>query len=131
MKMKKDNMKLSESDYAIMNIIWDKQAVSASEIAEKLSVTKGWKKPTVYTLIDRLVKKGAVKRSENDYICTAVVEREDVRIKETQGLLEKLYNGSAKLLVSGFIKDKRLTEEELEELKNLIEEMSGDNTDLR
>ena len=52
------------------------------------------------------------------------MKKEDVRTDETEGLLSRLYNGSAKLLVSGFIKDKRLSEDELKELRELIDKMS-------
>lgn len=120
-------MKLSDNDFEIMNIIWDKGEVTALEIASRLSEKKGWKKPTVYTLIDRLIKKGAIERSEPDYVCKALINKEDVRTSETSGLLEKLYNGSAKLLVSGFIKEKQLSSQELEELRKLIDDSIGEN----
>ncbi len=116
-------MKLSDNDFEIMNIIWDNEEITAIEIANRLAEKKGWKKPTVYTLIDRLIKKGAIKRSEPDYLCKAVINKDDVRKTETAGLLEKLYNGSAKLLVSGFIKDNRLSKQELDELRELIDNM--------
>lgn len=119
-------MKLSDSDYEIMNIIWDEGEVTALEIAVRLAKKKGWKKPTVYTLIDRLIKKGAIERGEPDYVCRALIKKEDVRTRETAGLLEKLYNGSAKLLISGFIKDKRLSAEELDELRELIDKISDE-----
>lgn len=121
-------MKLSDNDYEIMNIVWDEGEVTALEIASRLAEKKGWKKPTVYTLIDRLIKKGAIERSEPDYACKALINKDEVRTNETAGLLEKLYNGSAKLLVSGFIKEKQLSAEELEELRKLIDE-SIDETD--
>lgn len=123
-------MKLSDNDFEIMNIIWDEGEATAIEIASRLAEKKGWKKPTVYTLIDRLIKKGAIERSEPDYVCKALINKEDVRTRETAGLLEKLYNGSAKLLVSGFIKEKKLSAEELEELRKLIND-SIDETDRR
>lgn len=119
-------MKLSETEIYVMNIIWEREEVPAIEIAQKLAVEKGWKKPTVYTLIDRLIKKGAVKRTDPDYICSALIGKDEVRVKETEGLIAKLYNGSAKLLVSGFIKDKRLTDSELEELRQLIDEVKNE-----
>lgn len=121
-------MKLSDNDYEIMNILWDEGEVTALEIASRLAEKKGWKKPTVYTLIDRLIKKGAIERSEPDYVCKALIGKDEVRTSETAGLLEKLYNGSAKLLVSGFIKEKQLSAKELEELRKLIDE-SIDETD--
>ena len=117
-------MKFSDNDFAVMNLIWEAGEIPAIEIAEHLAKEKGWKKPTVYTLLDRLIKKGAIKRTDPDYICTALVKKEDVRTDETEGLLSRLYNGSAKLLVSGFIKDKRLSEDELKELRELIDKMS-------
>ncbi len=120
-------MKLSDNDYEIMNIVWDEGEVTALEIASRLAEKKGWKKPTVYTLIDRLIKKGAIERSEPDYVCKALINKDEVRTNETAGLLEKLYNGSAKLLVSGFIKEKQLSAEELEELRKLIDESIDEN----
>lgn len=50
-------MKLSDNDFEIMNIIWDEGEVTALEISHRLAEKKGWKKPTVYTLIDRLIKR--------------------------------------------------------------------------
>lgn len=120
-------MKLSDNDFEIMNIIWDEGDVTALEISHRLAEKKGWKKPTVYTLIDRLIKKGAVERSEPDYVCRALIEKDDVRTSETAGLLERLYNGSAKLLVSGFIKEKQLSSEELQELRKLINDSIDEN----
>lgn len=120
-------MKLSDNDFEIMNIIWDEGEVTALEISHRLAEKKGWKKPTVYTLIDRLIKKGAVERSEPDYVCRALINKDNVRTSETAGLLERLYNGSAKLLVSGFIKEKQLSSEELEELRKLINDSIGEN----
>lgn len=116
-------MKFSDNDFEIMNIIWDNGEITALEIANRLSDKKGWKKPTVYTLIDRLIKKGAIKRRDPDYLCKALVKRDDVRKTETAGLLEKLCNGSAKLLISGLIEDKKLSAEELRELRELIDSM--------
>lgn len=120
-------MKLSDNDFEIMNIIWDEGDVTALEISHRLAEKKGWKKPTVYTLIDRLIKKGAVERSEPDYVCRALINKDDVRTSETAGLLERLYNGSAKLLVSGFIKEKQLSSEELQELRKLINDSIDEN----
>lgn len=120
-------MKLSDNDFEIMNIIWDEGEVTALEISHRLAEKKGWKKPTVYTLIDRLIKKGAVERSEPGYVCRALINKDNVRTSETAGLLERLYNGSAKLLVSGFIKEKQLSSEELEELRKLINDSIDEN----
>lgn len=118
-------MKLTENDIAIMNIIWNSgNSAEAAVIAAELTESRGWRKATVYTLIERLIKKGAIERTEPHYICNALVLREDIRQKETNGLVDRLFGGSAKLLVSGFIKDKKLTDEELRELRELIDEMS-------
>lgn len=60
-------------------------------------------------------------------MCRALINKDDVRTSETAGLLERLYNGSAKLLVSGFIKEKQLSSEEFEELRKLINDSIDEN----
>ncbi len=60
-------------------------------------------------------------------MCRALINKDDVRTSETAELLERLYNGSAKLLVSGFIKEKQLSSEELEELRKLINDSIDEN----
>jgi predicted transcriptional regulator len=113
-------VKLFDSELKIMDIVWDKEPVSAKEIALIASETIGWNKNTTYTIIKKLIEKNAIERTEPSFICTSLVKKEDVQKAETQNLIDKLYNGSKKAFFAAFIED-NISEDELEVLKKLIE----------
>lgn len=103
-----------------MDIVWDKEPVSAKEISLIAAETIGWNKNTTYTIIKKLLDKNALQRTEPNFICTSLVQKAEVRKAETQSLIDKLYNGSKKAFFASFIEND-LTEDELEMLKKLIE----------
>lgn len=117
--------KLSDSELTVMNVLWKNGDMPAIEIALALKKTVSWEKSTVYTLISRLIKKGAIEKKEPGYICKATARQNEIREAETNSLLEKLYGGSLNLLVKSFVKDKKLSKSEIEELKKLLDEMEG------
>jgi predicted transcriptional regulator len=116
-------MNLTDAEMLIMNLVWQQGELKASQIAEIMILDRDWKKNTTYTLIKRLEKKGALLRTNPGYICKPLIEIEDTRIKETRLLLDKVYNGSFKLLVQNFINNEELSNEEIEEIKKMIEEV--------
>lgn len=116
------NINLSDAELVLMNILWSNGSLEARTIAVLANKETGWEKNTVYTMIRRLIDKGAIIRSEPDFICTASVIKSDVGRQQTKRLLDKMYNGSAKLFLRAFIREQSLSEQELEELKCLIDE---------
>ena len=115
-----ETVKLYDSEFKIMDIVWDNEPVSAKEVTLIAAETIGWNKNTTYTVIKKLIDKKAIERTEPNFICTSLVKKEDVRKAETQSLINKLYNGSRKAFFAAFIDD-NISEDELEVLKKLIE----------
>jgi predicted transcriptional regulator len=115
-----DTVKLFDSELKIMEIVWDKEPVSAKEITLIAAETIGWNKNTTYTIIKKLIEKNAIERTEPNFICISLVKKEDVRKAETQSLIDKLYNGSKKAFFAAFIEDD-ISDDDLEMLKKLIE----------
>lgn len=115
-----DNIKLFDSELKLMEIVWEREPVSAKKIAVIAAETVGWNKNTTYTVLKKLIEKKVLERTEPNFTCTSLVKREAIRKAETQSLINKLYNGSKKAFFASFIDD-AITEEELEELKRLIE----------
>ncbi|AFQ45377.1 BlaI/MecI/CopY family transcriptional regulator [Desulfosporosinus meridiei] len=115
-----ETVKLFDSELKIMDIVWDKEPVSAKEITLIAAETIGWNKNTSYTIIKKLIEKKALERTEPNFICTSLVKREAVQKAETQSLIDKLYNGSKKAFFASFIEND-ISEEELEALKKLLE----------
>lgn len=115
-----DTVKLFDSELKIMDIVWDKEPVSAKEITLIAAETIGWNKNTTYTIIKKLIEKNAIERTEPNFICISLVKKEIVRKAETQSLIDKLYNGSKKAFFAAFIEDE-ISDDDLEVLKKLIE----------
>ncbi len=116
-----EQIKLFDSEIKIMELLWDSGPATAKELTLLAGGKIGWNKNTTYTIIKKLVEKKAVRRDEPNFLCTALITREQVQFDETSNLINKLYKGSKKLFFSSFIAGEELSREEIEELKRIIE----------
>ena len=118
---KLQNIKLFDSELKVMEVIWEKEPISAKEISLLLGDRIGWNKNTTYTIIKKLVEKELVEREEPGFICTSRVKKEEVQRAETNSLIDRLYQGSKKRFFAAFLQNEKLTKEELQELKDMID----------
>lgn len=114
-------MKLYTSDLQVMDVLWDNGELSARQIAQILADKIGWSKTTTYTMIQKCVTKGAVERREPGYMCRAIVTRAEIGSEQTDEVINKLYGGAPDLLVASLIDRKKLSKEEIERLRKLID----------
>jgi BlaI family penicillinase repressor len=119
--------KITDAEWKVMDIVWNNVSVNAKNIVEKMKDLEAWNKNTTYTVLNRLIEKGAIKREEPSFICQPLIRREDVSITETRTLLEKMYEGSIKMLVKGFLAKEKLSKEDIDELKKLVERNESKN----
>lgn len=115
------NQKLFDSEWKVMQMIWEHEPVSAKELSMLAEKEYAWNKNTTYTVIKKIQAKGYIKRSDPGFICTSLVSKEEVRKAETQGLIEKLFDGSKKAFFSALIQDEDLTQDEIDELRRMID----------
>jgi BlaI family transcriptional regulator, penicillinase repressor len=118
-------MQISEAESAVMDVLWRRQPLAADEVAAELAPLRGWQEATVKTLLNRLLNKGAI-RAERDgrrYLYAAVLRREDWVLDESQGLLERLFEGRVAPLVAHFSTHRRLSRKDIAELRRLLEEI--------
>lgn len=120
----KEYINITDAELQIMKVLWENYPLTSSEIIEAVSKSTPWKPKTIHTLISRLVKKGGISanRSSSYYQYTPLISKEELTNHETKSFLEKLYDGSIHLLVANFLKEESFSEEEIEELKHLLEE---------
>ena len=114
------NVRLSESEYRLMDVIWDREPISAMELSSICLEKFDWKKSTVYTMLKRLGDKGIL-LFENKTV-TALVKREQANRSEGDALLNKAYGGSLPDFFAAFLQDRKLTKEEAERIQRMIEE---------
>lgn len=114
--------KLFDSEVKVMEIIWARGPLSAKEISLIAADSIGWNKNTTYTVVKRLEAKGFIRRDEPGFICTPLVSQEEMQKREAVSLLNKVFGGSRKALFSALLDDEELTDREMEELRNLIDQ---------
>ena len=122
-------MHITAAESQIMDALWRRGALTADELVDDPGKPQGWGAATVKTLINRLLKKGALKSERIDgrvrYV--AQVERADYVQSESQGLLDRLFEGSLTPLVAHFAERRKLKPDEIKRLKKLLEEMGDDD----
>ena len=121
--MDKETVKLFDSELKVMHILWKEGDVQAKHIADVLTKELGWNKNTTYTLIKRCIKKGAIERSEPNFMCHALIPKEEVQEAETNELINKIYDGSADKLFAALLDRKKLTAEQIEKLKQIVRDL--------
>lgn len=116
---------ISDSEWSIMEALWESSPQTASEVTKTLRASMNWAENTVRTLLTRLVEKGALKTSENasgTRTFIPAVKREACVRAESQSFLDRIFGGAAKPLLVHFAQNSKLTAEEIKELKKLLDQ---------
>lgn len=117
--------KLVESEIKVMDVLWKEGDATAKRISDVMTQRYGWNINTTYTLLKRCIKKGAVERIEPNFVCHALIPREDVQVLETNELLQKVFDGSVDKLFASLLSRKNLSAEQIERLKRMVAELDG------
>ncbi len=117
---------ISDAESLVMDILWRASApMAADEVIASLVSEQSWQVATVKTLLNRLLKKGAIEATKDGrrYLYSAVLKREQWVSAESGGMLERLFGGRVAPLVAHFGKHRKLSADDIAELKKLIGEM--------
>lgn len=110
-----------EARYADM--IWEREPVTSSELVKLTAVEFNWKRTTAHNVLRRLCDKGLF-RNDNGVV-TAVISREEFYSLQSKKYVEDSFEGSLPAFIAAFTKGKSLTEEEAEEIYQLIDRAKG------
>ena len=117
------DIKLFDAELKVMDVLWKEGDTTAKHISNVLTAELGWNMNTTYTLIKRCMKKGAIERSEPNFMCHALIPKEDVQETETNELINKVYDGSADKLFAALFSRKKLSLEQIDRLKQIVGEL--------
>ncbi|WP_250228781.1 BlaI/MecI/CopY family transcriptional regulator [Anaeropeptidivorans aminofermentans] len=112
--------KVTDGELAVLDILWEKGDMNASDMVKELKEKKDWNRNTTYTFINRLVNKGIVERSEPNFLCRTLYDRQEVGLSETKGFVEKMFQGSFDGLVSAFISSDEISTEDIRKIEEII-----------
>ena len=112
---------ISEAEYEVMKVIWSKAPINTNEVTDSLLQATDWSPKTIQTLLKRLVQKGAItyEKKSRVFVYTPLVVKEDYLNQESEHFLKRFFNGNLTSLVASYMKDERISQEELEELRSL------------
>ena len=117
---------IAETEWKVMEPLWETPGQTIGEIRAALADTD-WSDSTIKTLVRRLTKKGilGVDDSGGQFRYYPVYGQQECRLRETKHLIDRIYNGSVKLLMTNLVSDSNLTDEDAERLMELIDKMEG------
>ncbi len=124
--MSKQTIAISDAESLVMDVLWRGQpGMPAEEVIAALVSEQRWQEATIKTLLNRLLKKGALSASKDGrrYLYTAVLKREQWVSSESTSMLDRLFGGRVAPLVAHFGKHRKLSAADIAELKKLVEEL--------
>ncbi len=112
--------KLFTSELRVMNVLWKNGNMTAKAISDVLKEKVGWNINTTYTVIKKCIAKGAVERTEPNFMCHSIVTKDAVQKAECEELVEKLFDGRPELLVATLISSCELSKEQKDSLREMV-----------
>lgn len=114
-----DTPKIFESEYRFCLILWEREPVSTTELVRLCQEKLGWKRTTTYTVIKRLGERGVLKNEAG--VVSALISKEEAQVSELDELMEKKFQGSLPAFLAAFARKQELSQEEVEEIRRIIE----------
>jgi len=112
-------LKLFDAEYRFMSIVWAHEPVNSTELTRICEKELGWKKPTTYSMIKKLSERGIMQNEKATV--TTLIARKDVQKYEANVFIDKMFGGSMPSFVTAFLQDKTLSEDEVQEIKSMID----------
>ena len=113
-------IKLFDSELKVMDVLWKEGDKTAKQISDILKEEIGWNMNTTYTLIKRCICKGAIQRSEPNFLCHALIQKEEVQQLQTDELIDRIYDGSTDKLFAALLGRKKLSAQQIEQLRSIV-----------
>ena len=116
--------KIFESEYRFACIVWEKEPVSVKELIALCNEQLEWKRTTTYTVLKRLCERGIMKNE--DGIVNSLYTKEQIQYSESRQFLDKTFEGSLPGFLAAFLKGKNISEKELTELRQMLDNYEND-----
>lgn len=119
--------RISEAEHAVMEVLWERSPLTATEVCEMVCRERDWSLPTVKTLLSRLVQKGAIETRPDGrrFLYSPLLERADYVGEESQRLVDRLFGGRAAPLFAHLAEAEALTPDDIAEIEALLKELKA------
>lgn len=116
-------MQISDAEAVVMDVLWKRSPLSAEDVVASLSSRQDWQEATVKTLLNRLLKKGAIDAEKDGrrYLYAPVLQREAWVQGESESLLDRVFGGRVAPLVAHFSEHRKLSRKDIADLRKLLD----------
>lgn len=117
---------ISEAEYEVMKIVWEYAPISTNEVTDRLTATTDWSPKTIQTMLKRLVNKGALTyvKEGRVFVYSPLVEEEEYVSQKSSSFLSRYYDGALTSMVSAYLENDRLSDDEIDTLRSLLDKSS-------
>jgi BlaI family penicillinase repressor len=124
----KSPISISEAESVVMEVLWRRSPIATEDVMAALEPNGKWQETTVKTLLNRLLKKGAIgaRKDGRRYLYSPVLTRKQWVSQESTGFLNRLFDGRIAPLVAHFSSQRKLTKKDIADLKRLIQELDDE-----
>ena len=126
-----DKINLSDGEWKLMNLLWQNPPKTITQLTKELEELTGWKRNVIITMLKRLEAKGAIRHREGERakLLYPAVDREGTVLEETRGFLNRVFQGSFSLMVNAMVDSRELSDQDIEELKEILEKAEEERHD--
>ena len=126
------DISLTQAEWEVMECLWEESPLTGREVTQHMQQRCGWSRSTTLTLLGRLEAKGAVKSTAEETgpkVFSPLLAREDAALRETEDFLSRVYHGSLSLMVSALTRKQALSQQEQDELYELLKGLEAGRHD--
>ena len=117
--------KVFESEYRFCLILWANEPITSGELVKRAAEELGWKPTTTYTVIKRLSERGVLQNVNS--VVTSLVSKDEVQAAEAEELVGKKFDGSLPAFLAAFAKNRKVSDDELDEVQRMIDQFRKEN----
>ena len=118
-------MNITKSEQQILETLWNESPLTVGQIIERIQLNTDWHENTIKTLLTRLTEKGAVDRYKDGrrFFYKALISKEEVLTKESEGFLKQFFGGRMAPLVAHFADKKKLSKRDIKEIEDILKKL--------
>lgn len=119
--------KISDTEWQVMKVVWSRWPITANQVIDELAGKTDWKPKTIKTLLGRLVAKKALgfEKENRTYRYFPIVLESECMKAESRSFLKRVYDGALSAMLINFLEEQKLSGEEVEELKRILDQKKG------
>lgn len=118
-----DHLRLAEGEYRFACIVWENEPLPSGKLVELSQAQLGWKKSTTYTVLKKLCDRGIFQN--RDGMVTSILSQKEFQSRQSRRFVEDTFSGSLPAFIAAFAEGGELTDQELLEIRRLIDSYGG------